>query len=98
MSAPRNPHAPRAAVPDHPREQRPSAESRAGSRPGGRGTPSRIAVDADVLRRIEANMAWLIRAARPSCGSEPESYDLDNAAAAHADLQRILAGVPADSD
>lgn len=56
-----------------------------------------VQIDADLLHRIEANMAWLLRIAAPHCGSEPESYDLADAAAAHADLAAILAGAAGDS-
>ena len=57
----------------------------------------RVTADAEVLRRVEANMAWLLRTARPHCGSEPESYDLADAVAAHADLQRLLSDLTTES-
>lgn len=47
-------------------------------------------VDLAVLRRLDANITWLVAAARPLCGSEPESYGIADAEAAHAELQEIL--------
>jgi hypothetical protein len=55
-----------------------------------------VAIRRDLLERIEANMAWLIAAAAPHLGSEPQSYDLDDAAAAHAELAAILGRPAAD--
>ncbi len=70
-----------------PAEPRPGGEPRPPGRPVRR--PA-IVVDPEVLRRIAANMAWLLRVVRPLCGSEPESYDLDDAVAAHGELERII--------
>lgn len=55
-----------------------------------------IPVDQKVLRRVEANMEWLLAAARPHCGSEPESYGISDAEDALAELQGILRGVAPD--
>jgi hypothetical protein len=38
-----------------------------------------VPVDLDLLHRVEANMEWLVAAARPHCGSEPESYGISDA-------------------
>ena len=57
-----------------------------------------ICVRLDTLRLLEANLAWLVAAARPHCTSEPESYDLADAEAAHAQLREILGRDGADSD
>lgn len=50
------------------------------------GTAAAIAVELDVLRRVEANMEWLVAAARPHCGSEPESYGISDTEDALAEL------------
>lgn len=60
------------------------------------GPAAAIPVDLDVLRRMEANMEWLLAAARPHCGSEPESYGISDAEVALAELQGILRGVAPD--
>ena len=57
-----------------------------------------VCVSLDTLRLLEANVAWLVAAARPHCTSEPESYGLADAEAAHAQLREILGRDPADSD
>lgn len=56
-----------------------------------------VQVDAELLHRIEANMAWLLGIATPHCGSEPESYDLADATTAQSDLAAILSAPSADS-
>lgn len=60
------------------------------------GQAAAIPVDLAVLHRVEANMEWLLAAARPHCGSEPESYGIADAEDALADLQGILRGVAPD--
>ena len=57
------------------------------------GPAASIPVGLDVLHRVEANMEWLLAAARPHCGSEPESYGISDAEDALAELQDILRGV-----
>lgn len=52
-----------------------------------------ISVDLDLLHRVEANMEWLVAAARRHCGSEPESYGIADAEDALAELRGILRGV-----
>jgi hypothetical protein len=56
-----------------------------------------VAVDPDVLRRVEANLARLLALAAPHCASEPESYDLADAEAAHAELVSVLVECPDDA-
>lgn len=60
------------------------------------GPAAAIPVDLDVLHRVEANMEWLVAAARPHRGSEPESYGISDAEDALAGLQGILRGVAPD--
>lgn len=60
------------------------------------GPAATIPVDPDVLCRVEANMEWLLAAARPHCSSEPESYGIADAEDALAELQGILRGVAPD--
>jgi hypothetical protein len=55
-----------------------------------------IPVDLDVLHRVEANMEWLLAAARPHCGSEPASYGISDAEDALAELQGITRGLARD--
>lgn len=51
--------------------------------------PATLAVDT-ILGRVEANLARMLVFARPACASEPESYDLADAEAAHAELQAAI--------
>lgn len=52
--------------------------------------PATLAVDTSMLRRVEANLARILVLARPACASEPESYDLADAEAAHAELRAAI--------